>query len=68
MGKEKFIGNYINSAMKNHNLPYGGAYLNMLAEVEIKAEKKWKAYLKRYSTAKQKGSMNHKPNSTDTTD
>ncbi len=37
--KQKIIGNYVEKRMRNHNLPYGMAYLNKLASVEQKAER-----------------------------
>ena len=42
--KQEFIGKYLNrnKRLKNHNLPYGIQYLNLLADVEEKAERKWK--------------------------
>lgn len=57
MTKEEFISKYLdnNKRLKNHNLPYGMQYLNLLAEVEEEAERKWKNYLKRYGMAKIKG-------------
>lgn len=49
MGKEEFIANYLNKSrrLKNHNLPYGIQYLNLLAQVEKDAEKNYKTYLKK---------------------
>lgn len=43
MKKEEFIGKYLDSdkKLKNHNLPYGMEYLNLVAETEDKAEKNW---------------------------
>lgn len=48
MTKTEFIGNYLDRSrrLKNHNLPYGMQYLNLLAEVEEAAERKWENYLK----------------------
>lgn len=40
--KQTFIGEYLDKHMKGHALPYGMAYLNLLAETELKAEKAWK--------------------------
>ncbi len=40
--KQIFIGKYLDKHMANHGLPYGGAYLNLLAKTEEKAEKAWK--------------------------
>jgi hypothetical protein len=40
--------------MKNHRLPYGLAYYNLLEEKFEKAEKAWNRYFKRYKTAKTK--------------
>lgn len=40
--KQKFIGEYLDKKMKNHNLPYGMQYLNLLAKTEQEAERKWK--------------------------
>ena len=43
MKKEEFIGKYLDSdkKLKNHNLPYGMEYFNLVADTEDKAEKKW---------------------------
>ena len=40
--KEKFIGHYLTKKLKNHKLPYGMAYLNLLADTEEKAERAYK--------------------------
>ena len=40
--KQKFIGAYLDKHMKDHNLPYGMQYFNLLADTEEKAEKQWK--------------------------
>lgn len=40
--KAKYIGNYLNKKMKGNTMPYGMAYLSLVAELEYKAEKKWK--------------------------
>lgn len=47
MTKQEYIGNYLNRKMKNHGLPYGMAYLNLLANTEEKAEKAWKQFKKK---------------------
>lgn len=47
MNKQKFIGKYLNKKMKNHNLPYGMAYFNLLAATEEKAEKAYVRYKKK---------------------
>jgi hypothetical protein len=46
MEKEEFVCKYLNSSkkLKNHNLPYGMEYLNLLAEEEEAAEKKWEKH------------------------
>jgi PII-like signaling protein len=43
MNKQEFISNYLNEKLKNHGLPYGIQYLNLVAETEEKAEKVWKS-------------------------
>lgn len=48
MTKDEFIGNYLTKHMKDHSLPYGLAYFNLLEETEKKAELAWKRFLKRY--------------------
>ena len=49
MDKQEFIASYLNKSrrLKNHNLPYGMEYLNLVAQVEEDAEKKYKSYLKK---------------------
>lgn len=47
MTKEEYIGRYLDKKMKNHNLPYGLEYLNLVAEYEEKAEKLWGRLIKR---------------------
>jgi len=47
MDKQEFIGKYLDEKMKNHGLPYGMAYLNLLAETEEKAEKAYLVYIKK---------------------
>ena len=42
--KQTFIADYLTKHMANHNLPYSGAYFNLLADTEFKAEKAWKRY------------------------
>lgn len=44
--KSDFIGGYLTCAMKDHNLPYGKEYLNLLADKEIEAEAKYKETFK----------------------
>jgi hypothetical protein len=39
--KNKFVGDFLEKAMKNHNLPHGIAYYNLLAEKCDLAEKAW---------------------------
>ncbi len=39
--KNEFIGNYLQRAMKDHNLPHGIAYYNLLSEKSELAEKAW---------------------------
>lgn len=39
--KDEFISNYLQKEMKNHNLPHGKAYYNLLAEKCDIAEKLW---------------------------
>lgn len=46
MDKQEFIGKYLDKHLKNHGLPYGIQYLNLVAETEEKAEKAWKRKLK----------------------
>jgi hypothetical protein len=41
MEKEKYIANYLNKKMKNNKLPYCIQYLNLVADLEIIAEKKY---------------------------
>jgi hypothetical protein len=36
--KSNWMGGYLTCAMKDHNLPYGKEYLNLLANKEIEAE------------------------------
>jgi urease accessory protein UreF len=36
--KSNWMGGYLTRAMKDHNLPYGKEYLNLLANKEIEAE------------------------------
>ncbi len=40
--KWKFLGEYLNRKMKNHGLPHGMAYYQLLSNNEEKAEKAWK--------------------------
>lgn len=40
--KKQFIAEYIQEAMKDHGLPYGMAYMNLLMEKYEEAEKLWK--------------------------
>jgi hypothetical protein len=44
--KSDFIGGYLTCAMKDHNLPYGKEYLNLLSDKEIEAEAKYKETFK----------------------
>ena len=36
--KSNWMGGYLTCAMKDHNLPYGIQYLNLLADKEIETE------------------------------
>lgn len=49
MTEEEFVGNFLQKSrrIKGHNLPYGMDYLNLLAEVEIDAKRKYKSYIKK---------------------
>lgn len=49
MEKSEFVGKYLSNdkKLKNHGLPYGMAYLNLLAETEERAEKAYLRYLKK---------------------
>lgn len=40
--KSDFIGKYLDKKMKNHNLPHGMQYLNLLGKHTEDAERKWK--------------------------
>jgi len=40
--KQQFIGKYLDRKMKNHGLPMGLAYYNLLHDMGEKAEKAWK--------------------------
>ena len=42
--RQEFIGNYLSKKMKDHGLPYGIAYINLLAKHEEIAEKKYIEY------------------------
>jgi hypothetical protein len=52
MEKDKFIGMYLEKAMKGHGLPYGLNYLNLLAVQEEKAEKAWNRFCKKQNAKK----------------
>ena len=45
--KNEFIGNFLQKAMTNHNLPHGMAYYNLLAEKSDLAEKAWARHRKK---------------------
>jgi hypothetical protein len=45
--KNQFIGNFLQKAMKDHNLPHGLAYYNLLAEKSDLAEKAWAKHRKK---------------------
>jgi enoyl-[acyl-carrier-protein] reductase (NADH) len=45
--KNEFIGNFLQKAMKDHNLPHGIAYYNLLAEKSDLAEKAWARHRKK---------------------
>ena len=44
--KQLYIGAYLDAAMKDHNLPYGFAYFELLYQKEKEAKKSWKQYKK----------------------
>jgi hypothetical protein len=46
MEKEKYIANYLNKKLKNNKLPYCIQYLNLVADLEIIAEKKYNKFKK----------------------
>ena len=52
MTKQEFIGKYLDRKMKNHNLPMGMAYYNLLGNMTEKAEKAWKVKRKRLKKIK----------------
>jgi hypothetical protein len=39
--KQEFVGWYLDEKMKNHGLPYGMDYYNLLSKMIDKAEKAW---------------------------
>ncbi len=41
IAKQIFIGEYLDKAMKDHGLPYGMRYINMVCDKETEAEKEW---------------------------
>ena len=45
--KNEFIGNFLQKAMKDHNLPHGREYYNLLAEKSDLAEKAWAKHRKK---------------------
>ncbi len=45
--KNQFIGNFLQKAMKDHNLPHGIEYYNLLAEKSDLAEKAWARHRKK---------------------
>ena len=45
--KNEFIGRFLQKAMKDHNLPHGIAYYNLLAEKSDLAEKAWVKHRKK---------------------
>lgn len=47
MPKSTYISSYMQTALKDNDLPYGLAYLNKVAYLEEKAEKSWKKYRKK---------------------
>jgi len=47
ISEQDFKGNYLQKKMKNHNLPYGMDYLNLLAKHEAKADKLWEKEMKK---------------------
>lgn len=47
MTKQQYIGRYLDKKMKNNKLPYGLAYLNLVADYERKAEKYWERMIKK---------------------
>ena len=44
--KSNWIGGYLACSMKDHNLPYGKKYLNLLADKENQAEQYYKETFK----------------------
>lgn len=44
MNKHQFVGDFLNRRMKNHNLPYGMTYLNLLAKTEELALRSWNRF------------------------
>ena len=58
INKEEFIGKYLDKHMKNHNLPMGMQYYALLGATEEKAEKAYKAKIKKLTkTKKQNGTI-----------
>ena len=45
--KNEFIGRFLQKAMKDHNLPHGIEYYNLLAEKSDLAEKAWARHRKK---------------------
>jgi hypothetical protein len=52
MTEDDFISKYMNKQLKKNKLPYGMQYLNWFADQEAKAEKLYKAYVKKQSKIK----------------
>ena len=46
MTKEKYIGRYLDKKMKKNKLPYGLAYLNLVADYEEVAGKYWERMIR----------------------
>ena len=42
MTKEEYIGCYLEKKLKDNTLPYGLQYLNLVGDLEERAEKHWK--------------------------
>jgi Zn-dependent M16 (insulinase) family peptidase len=45
--KDEYIGRYVGKKMKGNKLPYGLQYLNLIAELEEKAEKQWERLIRK---------------------
>jgi hypothetical protein len=47
MKQDEYVGKYLDKKMKNHDLPHGMAYYNLLSKFQEKAEKNFENYIKR---------------------